>query len=167
MRCAGRLVDPGATKSEVLARCGPPGFTSLIAVEIRHQGGTATEEVPVEQWSYDQGTDTLRRILTFRAGRLVSIEKGERISSSKIKGTFSARVGDSQAEIYRKYGEPLLRETVRVEKVPVASDADSEVEIVREVPVEEWTYSPGSDTFLKILTFKDGRLVRIEDGERQ
>jgi len=34
----------------------------------------------------------------------------------------------------------------------------------RAVPVEHWIYSRGAKQFVRVLTFRDGRLVAIDEG---
>jgi hypothetical protein len=40
------------------------------------------------------------------------------------------------------------------------------VERAVEVAIEEWVYDFGTRRFLQHLTFEQGRLVRVESGER-
>ncbi len=70
-------------------------------------------------------------------------------------GSDLVTVGDSKVEVLRACGEPMLIEVVGTEKT-----AD------RKEILEEWTYDRGPGSFLQILTFRGGRLVRIESGER-
>jgi hypothetical protein len=69
-------------------------------------------------------------------------------------------IGDTKAEVLAKCGEPFSADTVAVETVRVDGDRSFDL------PVEEWVYNQGPDTFLKILIFKGGRLEKIEDGDR-
>jgi hypothetical protein len=108
MRCGTKLVVAGDTKLEVLKKCGEPDFTETIKMlktskEVnlsnrtgnnltsrhsslssnRHSGqsgitlGTETIEA-IEQWSYNRGPTQFIKLLTFRGGRLESVEAAER-----------------------------------------------------------------------------------------
>ncbi|BCR04539.1 hypothetical protein DESUT3_16080 [Desulfuromonas versatilis] len=174
MRCNGSLVDIGESKPEVLAKCGEPLFQNLVAVETASEPGAQgarSEQVPVEQMVYDQGEGTLLKVLTFKGGRLVAISDGARVSGSSAKpGRFLGSLGDSQAEIYEKYGTPAYKELVRIETTtvfPAGQETGDGALQTTEENVEQWTYDFGPETFLKILTFKAGRLVQVGDGPRQ
>jgi len=68
--------------------------------------------------------------------------------------------GDTKAEVLMKCGEPSFSEVIAIEAGPGIGFS------TLKVPVEQWTYNQGPNTFLKILTFKGGKLVDIGDGER-
>lgn len=107
MRCNDRLVSIGDSKAEVLGKCGNPSFSSFVALETVKQAdrnGSVAVEVPVEQWTYSQGPNTLLKLLTFKGGRLVGIEDGERVPENPGKQIFSAAVGDSQGGCPAKMG---------------------------------------------------------------
>lgn len=75
LTCGRTVVLPGASKSEVLAKCGEP--TSRRAMS----GGKATKKRGAagggrEVWVYDLGSRQLVRYLTFDKGRLLGIEFG-------------------------------------------------------------------------------------------
>lgn len=175
MKCGNRLVSIGDTKAEVVAKCGEPFFADLVATEITSLEGSSGQgsvEVAVEQWTYDPGPKRFMQLLTFRAGVLEKIESGNRVpvSDTPEASRFSADTGDSQAEILRKNGEPLLVETIAFEitgakgqENPNGVQGSSQ----REEKVERWTYSLGPGSFLRLLTFKGGRLVSVETGDRQ
>ncbi len=162
-----KLVSIGDRQAEVRAKCGAPLWTNLVATESSRSSGPnglAIQKIPVEQWSYSLGRDSLLEILTFKAGVLVKIEEGDRVRESPPSRQQSAlTLGDSEYDILQKFGEPLSRNIVGTE----TTRTDGQEPVLRESKVEQWTYSFGPGTFLKILTFKDGRLVKMEDGERQ
>lgn len=68
--------------------------------------------------------------------------------------------GDSKAEVFIKCGEPSFSEVIAIEAGPGIGFS------ALKVPVEQWTYNQGPNTFLKILTFKGGKLDDISEGER-
>ncbi|MGD8592379.1 MAG: DUF2845 domain-containing protein [Gammaproteobacteria bacterium] len=108
MRCGNKLVVSGDTKLEVLKKCGEPDFSETVKMlktsktvnladrtstnltsrhsslsSHHHSGqsgitlGTETIEA-IEQWSYNRGPTQFIKVLTFRAGRLESVEETER-----------------------------------------------------------------------------------------
>ena len=105
MRCGTKLVSLGDTKAEVLLTCGEPLLKETIAIqeeteysELRakyplldkhglnkHDSGNASIgsesslSLPIDQWTYHMGTGKFLRILIFQGGRLVVIEKGDRM----------------------------------------------------------------------------------------
>ena len=72
-RCGDVLVSVGDSSAEVALRCGEPATRQTVALEP-----DAGSEELVEQWVYDPGPGRFLAILTFEAGRLASIEKGDR-----------------------------------------------------------------------------------------
>lgn len=77
LTCGRTVVLPGASKSEVLAKCGEPsGRRSMVgggkATKRRSGAGGGGREI----WIYDLGSRQLVRYLTFDKGRLVGIEFG-------------------------------------------------------------------------------------------
>ncbi len=173
MRCNDRLVSLGDSKAEVIAKCGEPVFSNVVAYE---KDRTTTDnvhavEIALEQWTYNLGPNTFLKILTFRGGELVSIEDGQRVSEDADNTKrFTASIGDTQADILQRYGQPLYKEVVSVESTHYKSslqlDGGKTMQTTDEL-LEQWSYSFGPGTFLKVLTFRSGRLVKIEDGGRQ
>ncbi|WP_437315849.1 DUF2845 domain-containing protein [Sorangium sp. So ce385] len=74
MRCGGRLVELGMTKSEVAARCGAPSHQTMRYEERAVDG--RRELVTVDEWTYLLGPGTFPRLLEFRNNRLVSLRAG-------------------------------------------------------------------------------------------
>lgn len=70
--------------------------------------------------------------------------------------------GDRIDEVFRRCGEPTFRsfsiESVSVETAPGLF-------VTRQVQVETWTVNRGPREFIRYLTFRDGRLVRVDEGE--
>jgi hypothetical protein len=71
-------------------------------------------------------------------------------------GTNLVTVGDRKADVLFVCGEPLLAEVVGTEKTAGLKEI-----------LEEWIYHPGEGSFLYILTFRGGKLIRIETGDRR
>jgi hypothetical protein len=76
LTCGRTVVLPGASKSEVLAKCGEP--TSRRSTDGKPRGGRTSGKGGGgrEVWIYDLGSRQLVRYLTFDKGRLLAIEFG-------------------------------------------------------------------------------------------
>jgi hypothetical protein len=76
LTCGRTVVLPGASKSEVLAKCGEP--TSRRSMDGKPRGGRSSGKGGGgrEVWVYDLGSRQLVRYLTFDKGRLLGIEFG-------------------------------------------------------------------------------------------
>jgi hypothetical protein len=93
-------------------------------------------------------------------------------------GTKVVSIGDTKAEVINKCGEPddvqvweVERGRKRYYKSPETPDTtrgtsgksySSKVHVV----VEEWLYNRGRHKFLRFLRFENGRLTKIEIGDR-
>jgi hypothetical protein len=60
-------------------------------------------------------------------------------------GTEIVRVGDPTIELLQKCGEPDLKELIKTDGLII----------------EKWTYDCGSTRFMRILTLRGGRVVRV------
>lgn len=104
MRCGSKVISVGDTKAEVLLKCGEPLLKDAVAVKekskrisipLTSDTGNAAQDAAananpaevqrresvtkmVDQWTYDQGTGKLLKILTFEGGELVEIATGDR-----------------------------------------------------------------------------------------
>jgi hypothetical protein len=77
LRCGNRLVIVGETKVDVLAKCGQPLFSEIVGEDhIRTPYGDQIRTV--EEWTYNFGATDFLYVLTFKGGRLVKIQQGER-----------------------------------------------------------------------------------------
>jgi hypothetical protein len=105
MRCGSKLISIGDSKTEVLLKCGEPLLKEAVAVKEESKridipltstpsvdaGNYADDSDPavvrrkesitktVDQWTYNQGSGKLLKILTFEGGELVAIATGDRI----------------------------------------------------------------------------------------
>ncbi len=71
--------DPGASRSEIIARCGEPSFRDVRQEEAllaADANSAARETVTVEEWTYNLGPDRLIRIFELRNGKLVRVRTG-------------------------------------------------------------------------------------------
>jgi hypothetical protein len=81
MRCGNNLVDEGATKAEVISKCGDPAFREEIGADsdiISDSAGTRREHRYVEEWTYNFGSTRFIYILTIKSGKVVKIRTESR-----------------------------------------------------------------------------------------
>ena len=92
IRCQNRLVSTGSTKYDVQALCGAPDATErrterrLVRRQITTRCADAVTwctsyiedsvDVPVEEWTYDFGTQRFLQYLTFEDGKLLNVRSG-------------------------------------------------------------------------------------------
>ena len=95
LRCHGSIISPGATRAEVRHKCGKPTEGSMrpeyflpelsAGSRVRVDNAKITEDdlisgrvvyEEVEEWTYNFGPSRFVRTLTFRNGKLSTIESG-------------------------------------------------------------------------------------------
>jgi hypothetical protein len=82
-RCGSDLIQPGDRQIQVLAACGEPvsryGWEEIQSGRFSRYGRLwdTVEKVQVEEWVYNQGPQYFLRILRFKNGELVKIERGD------------------------------------------------------------------------------------------
>ena len=75
--------------------------------------------------------------------------------------------GDTSTKVLLTCGEPLLKEVVEIKKTKYSDSGKKNPKTEEsEVFIEKWTYGFGKGRLLKILTFQEGVLVKIEAGGR-
>ncbi|MBI5747251.1 MAG: DUF2845 domain-containing protein [Nitrospirae bacterium] len=70
-------------------------------------------------------------------------------------------IGDTKVEVRAKCGEPASKEVFN-EEIITKIEPNTRHRVL--ATVEEWTYHLGPHQFIRILTFRSGRLVKIETG---
>jgi len=92
-RCGSRLISLGATRGEVIDKCGPPNWQDsweedrlerVSGIPYSPNGSFSGTRVPfvtivrvtVEEWTYNFGSSYFMRILRFENNRLKKIETG-------------------------------------------------------------------------------------------
>ena len=77
--CEEPFPDRGASRSEVIAKCGDPSWKDVRQEEtIESQDSGVARKVTdmVEEWTYNLGPDRLIRIFEFRNGKLMRLRTG-------------------------------------------------------------------------------------------
>ena len=79
LRCGNALVADGASKVDVVAKCGEPlaKETRRESEEVKHRDGdTATKRVvekTFEEWTYNFGPNRLMQVVVFENGKLIDV----------------------------------------------------------------------------------------------
>ncbi len=82
MRCGTHLVADGASKADVLFKCGEPLFkesrTETTEVKTKDKGSdtstkTTTQKI-IDEWTYNFGPNRLMQVVTFENGALVDVK---------------------------------------------------------------------------------------------
>jgi len=76
-------------------------------------------------------------------------------------------LGDAKVDVFRKCGEPVLKDNY-CEKTPVRiKQADGSYEIIERCDyIDVWTYNPGKGQFWTNLYFSEGKLREMRYGDR-
>lgn len=76
-------------------------------------------------------------------------------------------VGDAKVDVYRKCGEPVLKDSY-CEKTPMRiRRSNGEYDLVDHCEdIDVWTYNPGKGQFWTNLYFSQGRLREMRYGDR-
>ena len=169
MRCAGGLVSEGDSKITVINKCGDPSWVDRWFEQVVEFPDSDLEHRISrinERWVYNRGASEFLRILTFRDSQVLRIETGGR-GFSAYQGAqqcdFNAlTMASTSVEVAKKCGEPDLKDQ-RFETVTEAID-----DVRRQITfsVEDWTYNLGPTQFIRILTFRNGELIKVITGEK-
>ena len=104
---------------------------------------------------------TVSAALALAAVLTLALPAHARIGGGLRCGNRLVNVGDRIDEVFRLCGEPTFR-TFSIESVSVETSPG--VFVPRQVQVETWTLNRGSREFIRYLTFRDGRLVNVDEG---
>ena len=82
LRCSTNLVSDGASKAEVLMKCGEPlsKESRTETTEVKHQdraSGTSvktTTQKNIEEWTYNFGPNRFMQVVTFENGVLTDVK---------------------------------------------------------------------------------------------
>jgi hypothetical protein len=168
--CAGGIISAGDTRADMLAKCGEPDWKDSHDeefIERLDQGVRRKTFVTVEEWTYNFGPSQFTRIVTLKNGKVTDIRTGKYGYSKDAKPVQRecseqlVSVGDAKSDVIVKCGEPAWKD-IRQEEFREKIDAGQ----VRKtfVTIEEWTYNLGPNRFVRIFTFRNGKLVDIKTG---
>ncbi len=86
LRCGSDLISDGASKVDVLLKCGEPMFketrTEYEGVKQKYKGtqtDVTTEQViqkTIDEWTYNYGPQRLMQVVVFENGKLVDVRSG-------------------------------------------------------------------------------------------
>jgi len=170
--CSGGIVSTSDSVVDLLIKCGQPDwkethqeeFTDLSDPNLKHR-----TYVTVEQWTYDLGPQQLLRIVTIRNSVVTAIRTGREYGRPTDKAPPGPQcedriisIGDTKNEVVAKCGDPFYR-TVHNEELWEPLGSNSSRKVV--VNVEEWTYNFGPQRFMRIITFRNGRVVDVRTGD--
>jgi hypothetical protein len=156
LRCNGKLLKVGSLKARLLAECGKPLSRNVVAVVRTFDDGEQIRWSYAETWSYETAGVHGYRLLRFEGGRLVG--EGMRCEAGLLEE------GDTTVTVLQKCGEPTTRDGAGlVAETPGPASRS----VLTESPIEQWVYSAGKGSLLKIVVLRDGRIESIENGPRQ
>lgn len=168
--CGGGIISIGDTRVDLLAKCGEPDHKESHNEEIIERFNDGSKRklfVTVEDWTYNFGPAQFIRIVTLKNGRVADIRTGNYGYSKSPKtgqpecSEQVVTVGDTKSEVIAKCGEPTWKDTHQEE---FKERFDNGLERNLFVTVEEWTYNLGPNRFVRILTFRNGKLTEIRSG---
>ncbi|HTG01509.1 MAG TPA: DUF2845 domain-containing protein [Nitrospirota bacterium] len=170
MTCQGGIISEGDTRFDLSAKCGEPAAKESREDEIierQDDGSRRKLYVTVDVWTYDFGPTQLQRIVTLKNGKIAHIRTGNygHESNAKHEGRECSEQavsrGDGKNDVLIQCGEPAMKD---VHEEIVSERLDSGALEKRTVVVEEWTYNLGPNRFVRILTFRNGKLTDIRTG---
>lgn len=130
--CNGKVVSTGDRKADVLMKCGEPAGKDSreeVIVERIDEDTKRKVTVVIDEWTYNLGSESLIRILTFRDGALTDV-RTTGYGSTELKkpeprcdDRYPAR-GSTKAEVLLLCGEPTGKDSHKEELVE-SIDADT------------------------------------------
>jgi hypothetical protein len=172
MRCGSRLVAVEARAAELLSICGEPAYRDVWSPQALAPGAVAEQE----EWIYNFGPQQLLRVIRLRNARVVDIDSdgyGFTESDPGDRRCAPEQIveGMSKYRLLMACGTPLTRTVsplflqyqpgYRPYGAPPRARGP-----VMQVFREEWVYDFGPNLFMRVLTLENGRVARIENGER-
>ncbi len=168
--CAGGIISDGNTRADVIAKCGEPDWKDSHDeefIERFDQGVRRKIFVTVEEWTYNFGPNQFTRIVTLKNGRVTDIRTGKYGYSKDAKPSQRecseqlVSVGDRTSDVVVKCGEPAWKDIRQEEFGENIAGGQARKTFVT---IEEWTYNLGPNRFVRIFTFRNGKLVDIRTG---
>lgn len=171
-RCEGGIVDEGYSIGEVLKKCGQPYFKdsrkeSRLVIEGKDE---VMKNVSVDEWLYNFGTQSFIRVLTFESGKLAHIKTGGYGKGNKTVEPCDGKgisLGLSRGELLMKCGEPESRKKWQSKTYPKDEAGKKRYDVSAFITnFDEWKYNLGANRFMRNFKFKDGKLIKVEEGSR-
>jgi hypothetical protein len=171
VECSRGTVFIDDSRADVLRKCSEPAWTESHQEEKVERLDSATklkQFINVEEWTYNFGPSRFMRIITLENGKVTNIRTGDYgyIKDEKPpQSGFSDRIlsiGESTGEVIAKWGEPTWRDTRQEELKEQLPDKTFRMITIT---IDEWTYNLGPSRFMRILTFKNGKLTDIKTGD--
>ncbi len=169
--CQGGIVSTGDSVVDLVVKCGEPAWKESHQEELTERPAAGLRQqtyVTVEKWTYDFGPQQLLRIVTIKNGIVTDVRTGREYGLPRDRDTPKPEcgdriisTGDAQADVFNKCGEPFYR-TSHTEELWEPIGASGSRKVV--VTVEEWTYNFGPQRFMRIITFRNGRVVDVRTG---
>ncbi len=168
--CDGGIVSNGDPVVDLVMKCGQPDWKESHQEEITDRLAPDLKQrtyINVEQWTYNFGPQQLLRTVTIRNGVVTGIRTGQYGTSKDREpagpdcGDRIISTGDTKGEVLAKCGEPFYR-TSHDDEIREHLDDTRSQKVV--VTVEEWTYNFGPQRFLRVITFRNGRVVDVRTG---
>jgi len=75
--------------------------------------------------------------------------------------------GNSTGEVLIKCGEPLSKEYSSKKVFKESKDPKVQPVLAEEIKIEKWTYKQDDKKFIRIVTFHNGVIKKIETGSRK
>ena len=168
-RCADAIISVGDTSGELLMKCGEPDWKQSHAEEIIETLDKDSKRktiISADEWTYNLGPDRFMRIFKLRDGKVVDVRSGGYGTSKEKAGRSQCSdqiisVGDSAADVMAKCGKPAWQDK-REEVIREQLDDNTARKVV--VTVEDWTYNFGPNQFLRIFTFRNGKVADVRTG---
>lgn len=170
LSCNGGIVSVGDSRVDLVMKCGEPDGKDSHDEEIIERLDRDTRRkliVTVDEWNYNFGPGQFMRIITLKNGKITDIRagnyghnKGAKPGQRECDGQVVS-IGDSKSEVILKCGEPAWKD-IRQEETKERLDPGLEHKVY--TTIEEWTYNLGPNRFVRILTFRNSKLVDIRTG---
>jgi len=170
LACPTGTVFVGESRADVLAKCGEPDWKNSHQEEVVERLDSSTKQklhITVDEWTYNFGPSQFMIIVILKNGKVADIQEGDygySKSSKPEQREFSDRIvsiGDLQGDVVMKWGEPMGKNSRKEELKEKLPNGKERTELVT---IEEWTYNLGPNRFMRILTFKNGRVTDIQTG---
>jgi hypothetical protein len=162
LSCNGKIVSDGERAYDLVAKCGEPDSRETHQEDFGDLKLPQRTSVTVEEWTYNFGPSDFVRIVTVKNGVITRIRTGrygyEKTAEPKRSCDEQvAHLGDTRTDIAARCGEPSWKDS--------HDEAITEGERTVYVTVEEWTYDLGRHRFVRILTFRNGKLTQMRSGD--